>query len=194
MQWKMAPNSLFAILLRSPWWVSMLVVLAIASAARVLLPAQYMLFGVVASLPFLIIGMVAAFRQFQVPGAAQVQRTLETAGAMAWRDFALALEQAYTDDGYTVSRMEGRSADLLLTKAGRQTLVAARRWKAGNHGVEPLRHLQQECQALDASASVYVTLSAPSDKVRTFATNQKIQLMHGASLAQLLRTTTVARR
>jgi restriction system protein len=38
MKLKMSKNSLFAILLRSPWWMSFGLVAAIALAARALLP------------------------------------------------------------------------------------------------------------------------------------------------------------
>ena len=38
MKLKMAPNSLFAILLRKPWWVSIALVGVIALAARALVP------------------------------------------------------------------------------------------------------------------------------------------------------------
>ena len=38
---KMAPNSLFAILLRSPWWISVGIALVFALASKALLPAEY---------------------------------------------------------------------------------------------------------------------------------------------------------
>lgn len=194
MKWKMAPNSVFAILLRSPWWVSIAVVLGFALVARALLPEQYMVFGVMGSLPFIVIGMIAAFRQFQAPGSAQVQRTLQNASAMSWRDFANALEQGYAGKGYQVSRIDGKSADLLLAKGGRHTIVAGKRWKAGNHGLESLRNLKQACQMKDASGSVYVTLSEVGEKTRSFASANGIELLNGAALAQLLQGTVAARK
>ena len=53
MQLKIAPNSLFAVLLRSPWWISMLLVLAFGLASAALLPKAYVPFGVMGALPFL---------------------------------------------------------------------------------------------------------------------------------------------
>jgi restriction system protein len=49
-----------------------------------------------------------------------------------------ALEQGYRRQGYSVKRMEG-AADFELERAGRLSLVAAKRWKASSTGVEPLK-------------------------------------------------------
>ncbi|MEN9329226.1 MAG: hypothetical protein RLZZ484_414, partial [Pseudomonadota bacterium] len=38
MKWKMSDRSLFAVLLRSPWWVSFVLAAALALAASALLP------------------------------------------------------------------------------------------------------------------------------------------------------------
>ena len=40
MKFRMAPNSVFAVLLRSPWWVSLAIAAALALAAAALLPAD----------------------------------------------------------------------------------------------------------------------------------------------------------
>ena len=47
MKLKTAPNSLFAILLRKPWWVSIALVgvIALAARARALVPQPYVVFG-----------------------------------------------------------------------------------------------------------------------------------------------------
>jgi restriction system protein len=191
---KIAPNSLFAILLRSPWWISILVVAAISLASRTLLPEQYVVFGVLGAIPFLVIGAIAAYQQFQAPSADQVNRTLQNAAAMSWHDFSNALEQAYVQQGYQVSRPGYPAADLLLAKSGRRTLVAAKRWKAGNHGVEPLRALRDARQAQDASSCSYVTLADVGEKTQGFATQNGIELLNGMALARLLRGTPAAKK
>ena len=193
MKMKMAPNSLFAMLLRSPWWVSMAIVLAFALGSRAL-PEQYMLFGVMGGLPFLGIGVIAAARQLQAPSDAQVARVLENVAAMPWRDFLAALEQAYREQGFEPSRLNGQAADLLLAKGGRHILVAGKRWKAGNHGIEPLRALALARQAQDTSHCIYISLADVGDQTRRFATEQGIELLHGPALAQLLRATTAAKK
>jgi len=191
---KIAPNSLFAILLRSPWWISIAGVVAIVLASRALLPPQYFVFGVMGALPFFVIGSIAAYRQFQAPSTDLINRTLENIAVMSWRDFLNALEQGYVQQGYEVSRIASPAADLLLTKAGQRTLVAAKRWKAGNHGIEPLRVLGAARTLQDTSHCVYITLADVGEKTRRFASENGVQLLCGDSLAQLLSRTAAAKK
>ncbi|NMM80687.1 restriction endonuclease [Acidovorax sp. SRB_14] len=184
----MAPNSLFAILLRSPWWISFVVAGAIALVAAALLPAQYALFGAIGGLPILAVGFVAAWRQLRAPSAAQVSETLDAALAMPWRDFAHALTAAWQAGGATVERLDGPSADFRLTQGGRVTLVCARRWKAATHGVEPLRQLLAAVQAQGAASGAYLAVQGElSDTARLFARDHGLLVLQGPALAQLLR-------
>ncbi len=184
---KMAPNSLFAVLLRSPWWVSFAIVLLVALASRALLPEQYVSFGVMGGFPFLVIGGVAAYRQFRAPGEAEVTKILAALAAMPWSDFCSLLEQAYTQQGYAVQRSKGDAADLQLVKAGRTTLVAARRWKAANQGVDAVRALVQARDTQDASHCAYLAITALGDNARRFANANQIQIVTGQDLAGLVR-------
>ena len=70
MKFKMAEKSLFAILLRSPWWISFVLAGAVGLLARALLPAQYAGIGMMGGLPFVVIGCIALWRQAQAPSAA----------------------------------------------------------------------------------------------------------------------------
>ena len=182
----MAPNSLFAVLLRSPWWISFAVVGAIALAARALLPPQYMVFGLMGGFPFLVIGVMAAWRQWRALSADRVAAMLRQAQAMSWREFSQAMETAYQQQGYNVARVSDTAADLLLTRDGRNTLVACKRWKAMNHGAEPLRSLAAATRQQDASGAIYVSLTALDTGPRKVAASEKVQLVCGAELAQLL--------
>ncbi len=186
MKWKMAENSMFAMLLRSPWWVSIAVVAAFALLSRALLPQQYVVFGMMGGFPFLVIGIIAAWRQFQAPSPERVTRTLQVAAAMSWRDFSGVLEHAYGKQGYAVTRLDGDAADLLLTKAGRTTLVACKRWKAANHGAAALLALGKARQTRDASHCSYISLADVNANTRRVAAQNRIELVNGAALAQLL--------
>ncbi len=186
MKLKMAENSLFAILLRSPWWISFLVVVAFVLASFALLPQRYVVFGWMGAIPFLVIGSIAAYRQLRAPSTRMVEQTLQRAATMPWREFREALEQTYHNQGYIVSRLDGQAADLQLTRGAQTTLVAAKRWKAGSHGVEPLRALDTARRALDASHCLYITLGEPNDKTRLFASKSGITLVNGMALVQLL--------
>ena len=63
MKLKMSENSLFAILLRSPWWISLLIVAVITLLSFALLPEAYVGFGVMGAFPFLVIAVLAARKQ-----------------------------------------------------------------------------------------------------------------------------------
>lgn len=185
MKYKMAENSLFAILLRSPWWVSIAIVAGFALGARALLPAQYVPFGVIGGLPFLVIGVIAAWRQWHAPNPERLDAALERAGEMSWRDFSDTLEAAFARQGYVVSRLNG-AADFQLVKGGVMTLVSCKRWKAANHGVEALRDLAFEQRAQGAQHATYVCLAHVSDKAKLYAKEEGICLMPPEELAQLL--------
>lgn len=183
MKFRMAENSLFAILLRSPWWISLLVAAGIVAAARLVLPDVYAFF---AALPFIVIGSVAGWRQLRAPSAARVADTLQALRTMSWGDFSGALEEAFRRDGYVVTRLAGTAADLELARAGRIALVGCKRWKAAYTGVDPLRELDDAKRARDAHECVYVTSGEITVGARAFAVEKNIRLIHGAELAKLL--------
>jgi restriction system protein len=186
MKWKMSPNSLFAVLLRSPWWASLLIVLVFVLASVALLPAEYRPFGMMGALPFLGIGLYRAWQQWQAPNPKRVAHALERAGAMPWRDFSAVLQQVYKRQGYAVAPLPGPVADLQLTLAGRTTLVSCKRWKAAVHGIDPLRELVNAKQSFDADRCTYISLGAVSEQAQRFAKEQGITLVSGQALAILI--------
>lgn len=186
MKLKMSEKSLFAFLLRSPWWISMGVVAVFALASRALLPEPYVAYGVIGGFPFLVIGVMAAWRQWRAPSLARLAETLSQAGAMSWRDFSSALERAYGHQGYAVTRLNNASADFSLLKSGRTTLVSGRRWKAANQGVDAVRDLVAAKETQGAQQATFISLGPVTDKARHFAQEHGIHLMSGNDLAQLL--------
>ena len=133
----MSPNSLFAILLRSSCWISFAIAVALALAARFILPGVYGTFAASIAIPFLVIGVVVAWKQRDEPSNARIASTLEIVSALSWRDFSALIEQAFQRDGYVVTRTNG-AADFMLLKAGRTSLVSCKRWKAASLGLETL--------------------------------------------------------
>ena len=188
MKFKMASNSLFAILLRSPWWISFVIAGVIGVAGAALLPEKYALLGAVGSLPILGVGCVAAWRQLRAPSAAQVDATVDAALALPWRAFADTLDNAWQASGAVVERLPGPGADFRLTQNGRVTLVSARRWKAATHGAEPIRQLLASMQTEGAAAASYMAIQGDvSDAARALARDNGVVLMGRTALAQLLR-------
>jgi restriction system protein len=180
---KLPENSLFAILLRSRWWVSMLVALGAFGVVRLILHEGYALF---AALPFIVISAMALWRQRHVPSGARVDAAIATLRAMTWEEFARALEQGYQRQGYVVKRVQG-AADFELEKAGRLSLVAAKRWKASSTGVGPLKELAAAGEAREAAECVYVLAGEMTQNAQGFAKKTKINWVRGAELVKLVK-------
>ena len=186
MKLKMAENSLFATLLRSPWWVSIGIAVGIALVARIVLPDRYAVVGALTGLPFAVIAAIAAWKQLRAPSTARVALALEAIASMSWSDFSSAIEDAFRRDGCTVTRLGGSQADYEMTKAGRMSLVSCKRWKAATVGIESLRALHAVKEAREAQEGIYVAVGAMTDSARKFASEKKIRVIQGAELAQIL--------
>ena len=186
MKLRMLENSLFAILWRSPWWISGGIVIAVIAVAKILLPVAYVSYGFFVALPFAVIALAAAWKQVRRPGAGRVAATLEALRAMGSEDFSAAVERAFRRDGYVVTRLAGAGADFELLKAGRVVLVGTKRWKAARTGVEPLRGLHAAACLREAQECIYIASGEFSDNARAFAAGKNIRLLHAAELVTLL--------
>ncbi|GAB1435423.1 restriction endonuclease [Sphaerotilus sulfidivorans] len=188
----MSENSLFAILLRSPWWISVAIGAVIGLVASAALPADFQTAGALSGFPFFVIAVMAARRQRGQPSAAQVAETAQALGALTWPAFADRLETAFQRAGYQVQRGTAPGVDFVLERQGRTTLVGARRWKAARTGLEPLRELQAAREAADAQAALYIALGAVTDNTRPFLREHGITLWQAAELAKALRGISLA--
>ncbi len=186
MRFKISEKSLYAQLIRAPFWISFVIAASLALFARWLLPVQYAHFAWPIAFPFFVTGAISGWKTWQRPSEAKLTATLETLSAMSWRDFSAALERAWTRDGYSVTRAEG-AVDFKLSKAGRTTLVFCKRWKAASHGPAPLNDLYEARKQQLAQEAIYVSIGQMSDKALHFASEHKITLMQGSELTQLLR-------
>lgn len=183
----MAKKSLFAVLLRSPWWVSALIALVVGLLGFVLLPDTLRVGGALSGFPFMVIACIAAWRQWPLPSAARVDETRLAVAAMAWPAFASLLEQAFGRDGYSVQRRQTEGVDFVLERKGRSMLVCARRWKSAHVGLEALRSLQAARDAAEAPDALYIGLGGLSDNAALFAAEHRIAVWQGNELAHALR-------
>ncbi len=183
----MNKNSLFAMLLRSPWWISLAVAAAVALLAGTLLPKDYRVVGALSGMPFVVISAMAARRQWNLPSAARISQTLEAVGQMSWPVFAKLLEQAFVRDGYQVLPGTARSVDFELERQGRRMLVSARRWKSARTGIDALRPLQAAREAAEVEDALHIGLGELTDNARPFAAEHRIAIWQAAELAQALR-------
>ena len=182
----MAENSLFAILLRAPWWASLCIAAALALLLRALLPPEYAVPAMLGSFPFVVIAAVAGWRQLRAPSPARLAQTLQGLQAMTAREFAAAIEAAFRAQGHALRRLDQPGVDLELTQGARRTVVAYRRWKAARVGIEPLRELQAAQQRLQADASLYVAVGEPSGQASDFLRASGMRLLGPDELARLL--------
>lgn len=187
MKLQMAKNSLFAILLRSPWWVSLAIAAVLALLAGALLPAGYRLAGALSGLPFVVIGALAARRQWRLPSAARVSEAEAALATMSWPAFSALLEQAFARDGWQVRRGSTAAVDFELERQGRTMLVSARRWKSARTGLDALRALQAAREAAEAPDALHIGLAPLTDPARAFAAEHRIAIWRAAELAQALR-------
>jgi restriction system protein len=183
---KIADNSVFAVLLRSSWWISFAVALGLLVLVRLLVPEPYRTPAISFSLPFFIIGGIVAWKQFQIPGAARVAATCQAVRTMSFKEFSALVEQAYLRDGYKVTRLSG-AADFKIIRMGKITLVSCKRWKAASHGAEPLREFDRRRETEEAHDGFYVALDGITGNAREFAAKHRIHLIEGPELTSLLR-------
>ena len=186
MKFQMAPNSLFAILLRARWWVSFALTAVIVLLALALLPTDYKVVGALGATPFFAVGVVALVRQLNAPSPAKVQALMALAANQNWVQFSAQLEAAWQAEGYAVQRIQHPAADFRLERQGKTALVSAKRWKASVHGVEPLKLLDSARESLGLQDAVYIALQPLQDKAKAFAQAQQMVVFTGADLAALL--------
>jgi restriction system protein len=186
MQFTMNENSLFAILMRSGWWVSFLIAAVMTGVLLVVLPAAYRYAALVSGLPFIVTGCIAAWRQWRAPSRKRIEAVTTAVRAMSWSDFSRALAQAYRKDGYQVETLSGGAADLVIARDFRRTLVLARRWKVARTGVEPLRDLVKQKEAQEAQGCACVTVGEVTDNAREYAEKHGVTLVDAREVARLL--------
>lgn len=184
---KLPRNSLFAVLLRSRWWVSLAIGVGIGLVATALLPDSYRPVGPLMGGPFLVIAALAAWRQRHAPSESELSRTREALARAAWPAFADALQAAFEGDGWRVERSAREPVDFVLERKGRHMVVAARRWKSARVGLEMMRSLQAAREAREAPDALLVALGELSDTARPFAAQHRIAVWQAGEIAQALR-------
>ncbi len=176
-------DSLFAALLRWPWWAALLVAVGLFFVSRLFLPSVA---AAASTFPFLGIAAYAAWRQLQVPGAGRVAKVLEALRAMSWEEFSVLLSDMFRRDGYEVELSKGGVSDLELRKQGYVTLVACRRWKVAQTGIAPLRELSRAREAREARNCILITAGDLSDNAAAFSVEHGVRVLNGVELVQRL--------
>ena len=173
----MAKNSLFALLSRSPWWLSLVIGAALFTALQSFLPA---IVGASAALPFFGIAAYSAWRQLRTPSA-----DLGALRELSWERASPMFAEAFRREGYEVEALGG-AADFGLKRKGRVTLAGCRRWKVAQTGVGPLRELVDARRSREADECIYAAAGEFTPQAREFAAANRVQLLAEADVARLL--------
>lgn len=178
----MAKRSLFSILSEQPWWVSLLVAMALFAGVQLILPPL----APFVALPFVAIAVYFAWQQWRSIAPATVEARLAAVRAMPWEDFALVISEAYRRRGYAIEESRSGAFDFKLRKKGQITLVQCRRWKVNQVGVGPVRELYEALDQHEAFNCVCIAAGEFSDGARQFAAGKPVTLLNGVALAELV--------
>lgn len=187
MRFQPAPNSIFAILLRSPWWYALAVAVLLGLALAALMPDDWRAVGALSSFPFVVISAIAFWRQRNRPGPAEVEAARIAVAAMNWPEFAALLEQGFVRDGNRVERLQHDGCDFEVERQGRRMVISARRWKSARTGLETLRALQAVREERGAPDALCIALGELTEQAKPFAAQQRIAVWQADELAQGLR-------
>jgi len=182
---KMAKGSLFAVLLRSTWWYSVLIGLLILLISLALTDAKYVIFSIAGSMPFFAIGGYAGFKQLQKPSQKRVLEVSQQAKKMSAEIISEKIAANYIKSGYQSSAFKGNAADLELVRGHRKLLLCSKRFKAANTGIEPLKLLVAAGEATEATGYLYLTLGEVSATAQNYAQENNIEIIQSSRLAML---------
>jgi len=110
---------------------------------------------------------------------------------MTWREFELAVGEAFRLDGFQVEERGGSGADggvdLVLRRGGEKFFVQCKQWKALKVGVDIVRELYGVMAAHGATGGFVVTSGTFSNDAIAFASGRNIVLVGGEILFDMIK-------
>ena len=111
---------------------------------------------------------------------------------ISWHDFELLVGEYYRRRGFKVEERGGSSADggvdLVLRRDGQTALVQCKHWKAFKVGVKPVRELCGVMSHENATRGILVTSGRFTAEAETFAGQNRIELVSGGALVEMVRS------
>lgn len=175
-------GSLIALLLRSPWWASVLLALALFFGVRLMAP-DIIAFSM--AMPFIGIAGFVGWRSFNAPNPERTAEAMERLRGMGWPVFSDLMANAFRRGGYEVSDYKSGGADLELRKDGYVTLVSCKRWKVAQAGVGPVKELLAAQETAAARDCIYVTAGELSPQASALVAASGVRVIRGVELVQL---------
>ena len=178
----MAQDTLFNILRRQPWWISVLVAFVLFWIAHAIFPpiAPFI------ALPFAVLAIYIAILQLRRGAPADVGARLAELRAMSWETFSAAVTDAYRRKGYVVSPAESGGYDFKLAKGAEVILLQCRRWKVNQVGAAPVRALAAAVDRHDARRGICISAGEFSAPARAIAADEPVTLLSGTELIELI--------
>lgn len=185
MAFRLAENSLFAILLRSPWWYSACAGLFFITLSGIIAGGKFLPLGVFIALPFLGIAGYAAYKQSKLPSQKRVLEVDQQARKMPHTEIAQKIASRYIEQGYDSKPFKSNRTDFELTRSYRKILLSSKRFKAANTGIEPLKQLVAIGEPEEATGYLYVALGEISAAARDYAKQNNIEIIQAHRLAAI---------
>jgi hypothetical protein len=176
-------TTLFQVLARQPWWITILVAFGMFWLAYAVYPPVAPFFA----LPFVVLGLYIGFKQWRSGVPSDPSARLETLRNMSWEDFSAAVCDAYRRQGYAVTPSREQGYDFTLAKDSRVILLQCRRWKVNQVGAEPVRELARAVDRAQAYRGICLATGAFSVPARRIAAAEPIALVSGSELVMLVR-------
>ena len=187
------------ILVRYPWWVSVLVSLAMYGFLAYLLPwisfSNPILQGIangvstgagiiaLALLPPAMVGPIIRHRKRKLLAT---QQGLQSIRALSWRQFEVLIAEIFRRKGYQVLENEHEGPDggidIRLRKDGDLHLVQCKHWKKYKVGVAIIREMYGVMVAEQAVSMTVVTSGMFTHDAVDFAADKPIDLIDGVAL------------
>jgi restriction system protein len=176
-------TTLFQVLARQPWWVSILVAFGMFWIAYAVYPPVAPFFA----LPFALLAIYIGIRQWRSGVPSNPDEQLETLRNMSWESFSAAVSEAYRREGYAVSPSREQGYDFRLTRDGRVTLLQCRRWKVNQVGADPVRELARAVDRVQAYRGICLATGEFSAPARKLAAAEPLALVSGTELVMLVK-------
>ncbi len=186
MAFRLPKGSLFAVLLRSSWWYSVLIGVAFIALSVIFANARYVALGVFSALPFLGIACYAAYRQSKQPSQKRVLEIVQQSRKMTTAEVAREIADRYSEENFESQPFKGNAADIELTRGHRKILLCTKRFKAANTGIEPLKQLVAAGELVEATEYLYVALGEVSAAAREYASQNTIEIIQVARLTAFI--------
>ena len=178
----MAQDTLFNILRRQPWWISLLVAFVLFWIAHAIFPPIAPFIAV----PFVVLAVYIAIVQWRRGAPADIGSRLAELRAMSWESFSAAVTDAYRKRGYAVSTSVDAGYDFELVKGSEVILLQCRRWKVNQVGAGPVRELAVAVDRRDARRGICLAAGEFSAPARAVAANEPVLLISGSELVELI--------